>query len=84
MAGDAAAGHAREALESAPVDGLGSSALARLQCRWLARTRRNGASDVLVCREALTAFESPKLRGDGLPRFRSPRIAGQMRRPAQR
>lgn len=39
-------------------------------------TRRSGASDVLVCREALTAFESPKLRGDGLPRFRFPRSGG--------
>lgn len=29
-----------------------------------------------VCREALTAFEPPKLRGDGLPRFRSPRNSG--------
>jgi hypothetical protein len=32
--------------------------------------------DVLVCREALTAFEPPKLRGDGLARFRSPREGG--------
>jgi hypothetical protein len=77
MAGDAAAGHAREALESAAVGGLGSSALARLQCRWPARRRRNGASDVLVCREAPTAFEPPKLPGDGLPRFCSPRVPGR-------
>jgi hypothetical protein len=79
MVGDAAAGHAREALESAAVGGLGSSALARLHCRWPARTRRNGPSDVLVCREALTAFEPPKLRGDGLSRFRSPRLRGLCR-----
>ena len=63
MAGDTAAGHATEALESAAVGGLGSSALPRLQCRCRTRTRRNRASDVLVCREARTAFEPLKLRG---------------------
>ena len=30
-------------------------------------TRRDGASDLLVCREALTAFESPKLRATASP-----------------